>query len=360
MAGYTHERFPSMSEVVYGKSKDTPVPLDMQMRAMLQNTGFSTVPSSTRNAVATAMDTTADAPTADNPALNRPNYPTELAQSQQNMPNGSVKTVYQDSTYPGAEPQGADVVPSAQRPNIQFAQFPQGGGSDFNTVQSGVSGGGGNGLFSPGISSQMQDLYTRSNALLSSRSMVDNWRGRQLAKMRDRMMLSEAAMGNTRVGAANAQANMLGAQSSALRAANEVPLAMMGDYTQQRGQDVQGNIAKMHDSTQRYGIDSTAATHANATQAMQRIHLSDILRGEQQAAGLAEGDIGAVHDTTAAFSATQPRIPPVGKFDFNPMNGGGVHIGPDGKLTFYSQKDIDAASKKDKKNAAATAIYGNK
>jgi hypothetical protein len=42
------------------------------------------------------------------------------------------------------------------------------------------------------------------------------------------------------------------------------------------------------------------------------------------------------------------------------MNGGGVHIGPDGKLTFYSQKDIDAASKKDKKNAAATAIYGNK
>jgi hypothetical protein len=252
-------------------------------------------------------------------------------------------------------------VSPAQRPNIQFAQFPQGGGSDFNTVQSGVSGGGGgNGLFSPGLSSQMQDLYTRSNALLSSKSMVDNWRGRQLAKMRDRMMLSESAMGNTRVGAANAQANMLGAQSSALRAANEVPLALMGDYTQQRGQDVQGNIAKLHDATTRYGTDVMAGVHNRATDASMMIHASDILRAQQQQKAVETGDLGAVEDTTHAFGGQYPRVPPQGQFHFNPM-GGGVHLPPGNALPqFYSQKQMEEAAKKDRKNAAATAIYGNK
>lgn len=349
MAGYTHERFPSMSEVVYGKSKDTPVPLDMQVQTALQNTGFATVPSATKNAVSVAMGETAGMQRTGR-AEDGPVSPVKAFDA--NMPNGSIRTVYQDSTYPGAEPQGGGGGVRAQAPNIQFAQFPQGGG-DSNTVQ------GGGGLFSPGLSGQLQDLYTRSNALLASKSMVDNWRGRQLAKMHGRLALAEAALGNTRVGAANAQANMLGSQASALRAANEVPLAMMGDYTHQRGQDLQFDAAKMHDSTQRYGIDSTAATHRDATGALKQIHLSDILRGQQQAEGLAENDIEAVHDTTAAFSATQPRVQPVGKFEFNPM-GGAVHLAPNGLPTFYTQKQMEEEAKKPRQKAMTGALYGNK
>jgi len=311
------------------------------------------VPAVTRNAVSTALGTTADMQRTGRAE----DGPVSAVKSfDANMPNGSIRTVYQDSTYPGAETAGGGVA-RAQAPNIQFAQFPQGGGSDFNTVQ---SGGGGNGLFSPGISSQMQDLYTRSNALLSSRSMVDNWRGRQLAKMRDRMMLSESAMGNTRVGAANAQANMLGAQSSALRAANEVPLAMMGDYTQQRGQDVQGNIAKMHDSTTRYGTDVMAGVHNRATDASMTIHASDILKAQQQQKAAEGGNLDDVENVTHAFGGQYPRVPPQGQFHFNPM-GGGVHLPPGGGLPqFYSQKQMDEAAKKDRRNAGAVSVYGDK
>jgi hypothetical protein len=308
------------------------------------------VPAVTRNAVSTALGTTADMQRTGRAE----DGPVSAVKSfDANMPNGSIRTVYQDSTYPGAETAGGGVA-RAQAPNIQFAQFPQGGGSDFNTVQ---SGGGGNGLFSPGISSQMQDLYTRSNALLSSKSMVDNWRGRQLAKMRDRMMLSESAMGNTRVGAANAQANMLGAQSSALRAANEVPLAMMGDYTQQRGQDVQGNIAKMHDATQRYGIDTTSATHNRATDASMLVHASDILRGQQQVKAVANGSLDDVENVTHAFGGQYPRTPATGHWTSDGM-GGGVYVPPGGGLPIpYTPQQLKEEANKRRLESKTPQLY---
>jgi hypothetical protein len=270
-----------------------------------------------------------------------------------NMPNGSIKTVYQDSTYPGAVTPTAG-LPRAQPPAGNFARFDDIG----NTISLGGGGGGQSGgsfeMFNPGVQGQLHDLYTRSNQLLSSRSMVDNWRGRQLGKQMDRRMQAEAAMGNTRVGAATARAHMLSSQASALRAANEVPLAQMQDYTAQRGQDIQGESARANVEAHRYATDVGAATQEAQTAAQLRIHGSDVLRAAAQETAMRTGSAEAVKTASEAFSGASERVPHTPAVKDLP-GGGVVIVGPDGKPQYYSQKSLEDMEKLPRLEAAAAA-----
>jgi hypothetical protein len=263
------------------------------------------------------------------------------------MPNGSIQVVTQDSAYPGA-PQPMAGNARAQNPNPQFASF-----DNFNTVQVAPRGGGGNayqgdvGLFSPGISSQLSQLTDRANTLLSSRSMVDNWRGRQLAKMRDRMMLSESAMANARSGQVTAGAHLLGSQASALRAANEVPIAQMHDYTMQRGQDKGWDAARLQAETSRYHTDVGAEVQTRAQDVGLLPHIGEAAAGQYEAEAIRKGDFESVRALTEARGKYPPRATEA-KVS-SPDAYGGVWVVEPGKKPYYQRPGTEDPARLEKK-----------
>lgn len=263
------------------------------------------------------------------------------------MPNGSIQVVSQPAGYPGAPQQVAGTA-ITQSPNQQFASF-----DNFNTVQLGVNRDGGNaykgdvGLFSPGISSQMSQLTDRANTLLSSRSMVDNWRGRQLAKMRDRMMLSESAMANARSGQTTAQAHMLGSQASALRAANEVPLAQMHDYTTQRGQNFQRETGMANVGAHRYATDVGAEVQTRAQDIGLLPHIGEAAAGQYEAEAIRKGDFESVRALTEARGKYPPRATEA-KVS-SPDAYGGVWVVEPGKKPYYQRPGTEDPARLEKK-----------
>lgn len=86
------------------------------------------------------------------------------------------------------------------------------------------------GLFPPGLDANLANIMSRSQALLGSNSIVDNWRGRQLAKMYDRLQQGGVA-------AANAVTSRAGVGVQAGHLANEMPIAELQSSTARRGQD---------------------------------------------------------------------------------------------------------------------------
>jgi hypothetical protein len=90
-----------------------------------------------------------------------------------------------------------------------------------------TSGGGygGNDTMMGVLQAKLDRLDAASEPLLGSKSIVDNWRGRQLQKRRDRLAMSAASL--------------MSATSQQQRAANEMPIARMGDATARRGHDLQ-------------------------------------------------------------------------------------------------------------------------
>jgi hypothetical protein len=243
----------------------------------------------------------------------------------------------------------------AQNPNPQFASF-----DNFNTVQLGVNRDGGNaykgdvGLFSPGISSQLSQLTDRANTLLSSRSMVDNWRGRQLAKMRDRMMLSESAMANARSGQVTAGAHLLGSQASALRAANEVPIAQMHDYTAQRGQDRSWDAARLQAETSRYGTDVGAEVQTRAQDIGLLPHIGESAVSQVEAQAVAAGDWQTLERIAEHRGKT--KLPHEEKVTPDPMGRGYVVTPAGGKSYLKTFEDFVAESKRAREEAAAARI----
>lgn len=265
----------------------------------------------------------------------------------QNMQNGSIKVVTQDAGYPGARGTMTSGLPRAQAQPYEFA--------NFNTIQGGDAGSGGGKfeMFNPGVAKQLTDLSTRADALLGSRSMVDNWRGRQAAKMRDRMMLSEAAMGNTRVGAAQARASMLASQASALRAANEVPLAQMHDYTTQRGQDVTGEGQRLQAETSRYNTDTNADVQTRAQNIDAMRYAGDIATGQYTAKAVNAGDWESLRNLTESTGKYPPResSAKIGTPDVY----GGVWIAEPGKAPYYQRPGVDDKKALEKKTGQ---LYG--
>jgi hypothetical protein len=313
----------------------------------------------TKNAVATATGAPPSTGTTTGPQQPTPGQLTGPVDTKErpydyNMPNGSIQVVSQPAGYPGAPQQGAGTA-ITQSPNQQFASF-----DNFNTVQLGVNRDGGNaykgdvGLFSPGISSQMSQLTDRANTLLSSRSMVDNWRGRQLAKMRDRMMLSESAMANARSGQTTAQAHMLGSQASALRAANEVPLAQMHDYTAQRGQNFQRETGMANVEAHRYATDVGASTQERAQDIglLPKIGESAISQVEAQA--VQAGDWQTLERIAEHRGKT--KLPHEEKVTADPMGRGYVVTPAGGQSYLKTFEDFAAESKRAREEAAAAKI----
>jgi hypothetical protein len=131
---------------------------------------------------------------------------------------------------------------------------------DFPTRESVVGQAQGRGLFAPSVLAGLQAMQDKGHELMSSGGLVDNWRGRQLLRAHARYASSIAELSNADSTARNAGSNEMNAGTNAFRAANEVPLAIMKDNTDQRGQTLQFISSDMRDRTTRYGYDTQAAS----------------------------------------------------------------------------------------------------
>lgn len=211
------------------------------------NTDLPTIPADTRNAVSgpsanPAPQSGASPSSVPPPAVTTTSPNSPPAASPLDQPDGATVAVPGTTSVPGV--QRYDVP--GQNPlytNLPQADF-AGKRSPDNALPSVSgflnnlptfagdlsSGGGGGGMVSPGMDSTSATILSRVQSLLGSNSIVDNWRGRQLSKVYDRMQQGNAAT-------ANAQTARLGVGVQAGHLANEVPLAQLQASTARRGQD---------------------------------------------------------------------------------------------------------------------------
>lgn len=254
-------------------------------------------------------------------------------------PNASVP-------YPGGESpaaRAASVLPTM--PSIQFNAPPAAIAQGAQGMQSNL------GMISPEINYEASSLLDEARPLLKSAGIVDRLRGRQAMRMRSRMLADAANLAGVRVQGANAEsgriganANMLGAQTGAYRATNEVPLALLqastnryGYDTQRYGIDSQADTARMRDLTDRENNERSNTTLRRNAELGLLPNMMQVYQADAYGAARASGD-----DERASEIAREGRFAPASKlptFQIDPM-GGVWTQGPDGPK-FVPRPSVD-------------------
>lgn len=202
------------------------------------------------------------------------------------------RPAYPTAYRTGYESRGADETRSVPVPVRAQAQQPAGysfPSITFNQPPSAVAAGAagigssGLGMISPAMEAQLSSLESEARPLLSSAGIVDRLRGRQLLRARDRLLSGAAGLASVRTQGVNAEtgrigaeASMLGAQTGAFRASNEVPLALLNS------------------ATQRYGTDVNAAERRYATDMGFLPNMPEVVRGELMYGAARRGDTAEV------------------------------------------------------------------
>lgn len=335
-------------------------------RYQKQRAELVTAPAETQNAVAIAAQPTAApstqsaaAPTADAP----PKVSTAATpQRNSNTVSGPVSPYAPNANvpYPGGESpatRAASILPGM--PTIQFNAPPQPVAQGAQGMRSNL------GMISPNIDYEAATLLDEARPLLRSAGIVDRLRGRQAMRARSRLLADAANLASVQVQGANAEsgriganANMLGAQTGAFRASNEVPLAMLqsatnryGYDTQRYGIDSQADVARMRDLTDRENNERTNATLRRGQEFSLLPQMESVYRADAYGAARAAGD-----DERAGEIAREGRFPPAQKGPtMMPLPMGGVAVmGPDGKPQFYNP---DEEQKRGGRNALALPAY---
>jgi len=373
-AQMTHNRFPSMTEVVYGKSKDTPAPIGMQVQNALNNNGYPT-----NAATANAVNVAADAQGTDQPA-----YPTEFRRGFDAASAASAipKAALPPGKMPPNPNNGNDPYPGAPKvENItNRLALKQSAGVDFGLprmqqqyqqVPTGGGGGGGGGLFSPSLMSAIQGYHDLSGKAEDG-SIAGAWRSRGFAKQRDRLIAGAVAAQNADSGTISANASALGANASMMRAQNEPWLEGMKNFVATRGQDLNYGLGMQQDATHKYGIDATtgAANYrtnvdAETTRRGQDYtlapHLPQMTLDTMGVEAYKAGDPASGKEYMTA--GRQPQLPRAPQFHED-MQGNTVILHPDGSqqvLSIDAKKKLAASSAaKPYQKKAAEDILGGK
>jgi hypothetical protein len=172
---------------------------------------------------------------------------------------------------------------------------------------------------------RLDSILNRSQSLLSSNSLVDNWRGRQLAKMYDRLLAGQVAQqnANTNTGQLGIAQGQLGVAQGHL--ANELPIHMLQNSTAQRGQDYQ--LA---------------------------VHLPTIERTNMENRLLGQGRSDEA--ATMARIGQHPYFAPAQAAIHGDQLTGVTKVDRDGGLTFYSPAEIKAQQDQRLKDQAAAKV----
>ena len=225
------------------------------------------LPASTQNAVAT---TNAMLPGEDGAGRGYPKAPApSVAVAAPGPAPVRDNTPYPTYNVDMTNAQRSSPAMSGGFPSIQFNAPPA-------AVAAGAARVGGVGVLPPEFHSQIGEMLDAARPLLNSAGIVDRLRGRQLLGQRDRLIKGAATIVgartagiNAETGQANADANMLGAQTGAYRATNEVPLAMLGHATQKYGYDSSALTSlennRLTNATNRYHTDAAVGAQNYAT-----------------------------------------------------------------------------------------------
>ncbi len=322
-------------------------------RYQKQRAELVTTPAVTQNAVALAAQPTA-APSAQSAAAPAPDALPKAStaakpERNSNTVSGPVSPYAPNANvpYPGGESpasRAASILPGM--PTIQFNAPPQPVAQGAQGMRSNL------GMISPNIDYEAATLLDEARPLLRSAGIVDRLRGRQAMRARSRLLADAANLASVQVQGANAEsgriganANMLGAQTGAFRASNEVPLAMLqsatnryGYDTQRYGIDSQADVARMRDATDRENNERTNATLGRNAELNLLPRMPEVAQGERVMRAYAEGD-----DEGAAEALRAGRFPPATRerpFVVDPM-GGVWATGKDGRPEFISREEAD-------------------
>lgn len=217
---------------------------------------------------------------------------------------------YPDLRVRGLSGNSVDLSRSGGLPGITFNSPPAPVAQAAQAVSPNV------GLLPPEFHGQIAELLDAAKPLINSKGIVDRLRGRQLLGARDRLIQGASqivgaaiAGANAQTGARSADAQMLGAQTGAFRASNEVPLALLSSAMQKYGVDVgaetsRGNAALAAD-TSRYHTDETNATARHGIDMRTAIDLPKAQRDQMVNDALQAGNEGYA-GTVATIDRREP------------------------------------------------------
>lgn len=212
---------------------------------------------------------------------------------------------YPDLRVRGLSGNSVDLSHSGGLPGITFNAPPAPVAQAAQAVSPNV------GLLPPEFHGQIAELLDAAKPLINSKGIVDRLRGRQLLGARDRLVqgatqIAGAAIAgaNAQTGARSADAQMLGAQTGAFRASNEVPLALLSSATQKYGVDVgaatsRGNAALAAD-TSRYHTDESNATARHGIDMRTAIDLPESQIKDMAAQAIAAGNTERAQEILSA------------------------------------------------------------
>lgn len=146
------------------------------------------------------------------------------------------------------------------------------------------------------------------------------------------------------------------ADATTLRARNEVPLALLSNTTQLRGQDLTHDVATAHNAITSRGIDVNAATHKYGVDMGLLPHLGQIAQGNALKNAYTKGDLQSVKDISQA-SNPNPFYPPEDKVTQDTA-GRGVWISAPGQKPYFMTFEQATAATKNEKSAYARAMDG--
>lgn len=290
-------------------------------------------PAVTRNAVTAAVAPVASTPrTANEGGADRgyPDFTTQSvpvpadAPSRGNRAGGNSPPSVAAPNVVVMGPGARAATPSY--PTIQFAAAPPA------VAQAAADFGGGLGMISPQAQYEANSLFDEGRKLLSSAGIVDRLRGRQLLRQRARLLEGATDIARTRtagaVGAAQAQAAMLGAQTGAFRASNEVPLALLDAASRRYASDASreagmyaSDVSRANSQeaarvsrannlddadVRRYGIDATTESARYRTDADVAMNLPDIQRKQQILELYQSGRVDEAGDLATIYSRARP------------------------------------------------------
>jgi len=351
----THKRFKPMRELFF-----EPEPAISVEQSVNNPWARQEPPASLRGIP--AVTTNAVAPLGED----RPNYNTEFRRGYDSAPKASTSAQPRNSSNtPGPvsrySPNASMPYPGAESPGQRAATYlPNMPGIQFNAAPSVAGMPNDLGNIPMSMQHEMQSLFDEARPLLSRSGIVDRLRGRQL--MRARARLSEDAIGRTmaRTQGYNAQTGMIGAQTNAFRASNEVPLARLqaatsqyGSDTQRYGIDTTAGIASMRDVTDRRGQDTAAEASRYATNMGLLPRMGDVYQGEEIGRRLAAGDMEG-----AAEIARMGRFPPATRarpYTMEPQGQGVFTEGEDGLPRYLPRDEIDVVKKRERDEKARNA-----
>jgi hypothetical protein len=217
--------------------------------------------------------------------------------------------------------------------------------------------------------SQIDELDSRISELSNSKGLVDSWRRNQLRKARSRLVGDAARLAGARTESRAVDIAGFNARTSAQRAANEVPLALLSDYTQRRGQDKTVDIARMRDTTDRYGIDTRDTTErygidTRSSDARRQGDLDFMPKLGQVAAG-AElyraqsrgASLDEVGDIAEAYGLRNPRTPKGPTTEKIGQGESFVVTKPDGSVEVFGPDELARRTKLPRQNKQTRDQY---